>query len=290
MDLVWMDPAVGGRAAIAIIGAAAFAGIALTCQALAASLPGSRHFADCIAFEAAQRFRSEYELAGRKQAILLSSALVFLLAFAANCLLLPARLFENLPQWQLALLSAALVAAAIYAAYRVARSFLKLRRLRYVRDAHIATGHGLQKIAGNLNRVFHDVPCAGGIADSLVVGQNGIYAVNVIARKPGRKRKVRLSGDHLCFSPGQHQVPVGDCLFRSTQIAKEFSKALKHEVRVRTVIAVPGWEIEGQSSDLCLIVNERSLVMLRGWKDPNDYLMNEDVEALHQLLGERCTG
>ena len=51
---------------------------------------------------------------------------------------------------------------------------------------------------------------------------------------------------------------------------------------------MPGWEITGQSSDEHLLVNERSLPMLRGWKDSADYLMNEDVDALHDMLTSRC--
>ena len=76
---------------------------------------------------------------------------------------------------------------------------------------------------------------------------------------------------------------------RTQALAREFKKALQHEVRVRCVIAVPGWEIESQASSEYLIVNERNLAMLRGWKDENDYLLNEQVETLHDLMTERCT-
>jgi len=29
--------------------------------------------------------------------------------------------------------------------------------------------------------------------------------------------------------------------------------------------------------------------MIRGWKDQTDYLMNEDVDALHEMLTSRCS-
>jgi hypothetical protein len=64
---------------------------------------------------------------------------------------------------------------------------------------------------------------------------------------------------------------------------------VKHDVRVRSVVAVPGWEIESQVSDEYLVVNERNLAMLSGWKDQKDYLMNEDVESVQKLLTKRCT-
>jgi hypothetical protein len=37
-----------------------------------------------------------------------------------------------------------------------------------------------------------------------------------------------------------------------------------------------------------LLVNERTIPMLRGWRDQSDYLMNEDVDALQKELTARC--
>ena len=55
------------------------------------------------------------------------------------------------------------------------------------------------------------------------------------------------------------------------------------------MITVPGWEIDSQNSDEYLIVNERNLAMLSGWKEQKDYLMNEDVDSIQKMLTERCT-
>jgi hypothetical protein len=71
-------------------------------------------------------------------------------------------------------------------------------------------------------------------------------------------------------------------------LQKEFRELLGHKIRVRSVIAVPGWEIGEQSNEDHLVVNERTIAMLTGWKDTSDYLMNEDVTALQQDLMQRC--
>ena len=42
--------------------------------------------------------------------------------------------------------------------------------------------------------------------------------------------------------------------------------------------------VDNQSSDGHLVVNERTLPMLRGWRDEADYLMDEDVQTLQQHL------
>ncbi len=151
-----------------------------------------------------------------------------------------------------------------------------------------ATGHGLQKLAGNRNRVFYDVPCGAGVIDNVIVGLHGVYAVHVVARKAGKVNRIRLEGDNLIFATGGHSLSLTGFGQRTNQLAGEFSKALKHEVNVRCVVVVPGWEIESQESDNHLIVNERNLAMLCGWKDENDYLMSEEVEKLHEVLTKRC--
>ena len=110
----------------------------------------------------------------------------------------------------------------------------------------------------------------------------------MIARKPGKNDRASLKGDRLSFGEKQ-VVSVKRSAVKSEQLAREIRKVTGHEIRVRSVIAIPGWEIESQQSSDFLVVNERNLAMLTGWKDQKDYLMNEDVEAIHKLLTERCT-
>ena len=153
----------------------------------------------------------------------------------------------------------------------------------------MATGHALQKLTTNQNRVFHDVQCGSQIVDNVVVGLHGIYAVNVIALPPGKDQRVRLRGDELSFASGQDAISLAGFGNTARKLAKELGRMVNHEVRVRSVIAVPGWEVESQRSDDHLVVNERNLAMLTGWKDDKDFLMTEDVVKIHEILTERCS-
>jgi hypothetical protein len=180
-------------------------------------------------------------------------------------------------------------AAALYTVYRLIHIIIAKRRLAFIRDANIATGHALQKLNANQNCVFHDVRCGAGVIDNVVVGQHGIYTISVIARKPGKDNVVNLRGDKLTFASGDVSMSVARSGTKSGELAKEIGKLLKHKVRVRTVVVVPGWEVESQASEEYLAVNERSLTMLIGWKDPNEFLMNEDVDKVQEMLTERCT-
>lgn len=239
--------------------------------------------------EAAQRFRDEMERLTRRLHVYLTCALVFAVIFSVSYLLRPEDVFKNLPNWQLMAIISVLGVIALYAIVRFFAVLLARRRTEFVRDATIAAGHGLQKLTANSNRVFHDVPCGSGIIDNVIVGLHGVYAVHVVARRAGKNNRVRLEGDILTFAAGNNSLSLAQFDQRTKQLAREFRKILNHDVMVRCVVAVPGWEIESQASENQLIVNERNLAMLRGWKDQNDYLMNEEVERLQELLTERCT-
>lgn len=276
-----------GATTIALASTIIFLLVVKSWHVISQSIVVTTRFPDSIMLEAAQRFRDQLERLGREQTIYLSAALVFSVIFAVTFLFPPQGMFEDLPRWQLILVLVLFAAAAIYTPYRLVRIILKKRQLAYARDANIATGHALQKLNANQNRLFHDVRCGAGVIDNVVVGRHGIYAVNVVAIKPGKDNNVTLRGDKLSF-PGNKVISVARAGVKSAQLAKEIGDLLKHKVRVRTVIVAPGWEVDSQASEAYLAVNERNLTMLTGWKDPNDFLMNEDVDAVQKMLTERC--
>lgn len=280
-------PLISGATTIALASTIIFLLVVKSWHVVSQSIAVTSRFPNSIMLEAAQRFRDELERLGREQTIYLSAALVFSVIFAVTFLFPPQGMFEELPRWQLILVLVLFAAAAVYTPYRLVRIILRKRHLAFVRDANMAAGHALQKLNANQNRLFHDVRCGAGVIDHVVVGRHGIYAVNVIAIKPGKENRVSLRGDKLVL-PGNKAVPVARCGVKTEQLAKEIAKLLKNHVRVRTVIVVPGWEVEAQASEAYLAVNERNITMLTGWKDPNDFLMNEDVDAVQKMLTGRC--
>jgi hypothetical protein len=281
--------ALSGATTIALASTIIFLLIVKSWHVISQSIVVTTRFPNSIMLEPAQRLRDELERLGRQQSIYLIAALVFSVIFAVTYLFPPGEMFEDLPRWQLILVLVLFAGAATYTPYRLLRIILKKRHLAFVRDANMATGHALQKLNANQNRLFHDVPCGAGIIDDVVVGRHGVYAVNVIARKPGKDNTVGLRGDKLIFAPGNLSMSVARIGVKSEQLAKEIGKLLKHNVRIRCVIVIPGWEVESQSSEAYLAVNERNLTMLTGWKDPKEFLMNEEVDVVQKMLTERCT-
>ena len=280
--------AITGAATVALASTIVFLLIAKSWSALSRTVSSTSNFADSIMHEAAQRFRDELDRLSCAQSIYLSGALVFFVLFAAAYVLKAQELFAGYPRWQLWLQIAFLSLAATLAAWRLARTVLARRQVRFVRDASIAVGHQLQQISTGANRVFHDVGTTSGVVDHVLVGQSGVYAVNVVARRARKNGHVVMRGNELHFSNDDEALPVINLTSGAARLEKEISQLLGHKIRVRSVIAVPGWEIGEQASEHHLLVNERTIAMLRGWKDKSDYLMNEDVDALQAELTSRC--
>ena len=281
--------AISSAATVALASTILFLLVAKSWSALSRTVGSTPSFADSIMREAAQRFRDELDRLTRSQAIYLSGALVFLVLFGAAYVLQARSLFAGYPAWQLWLQIGLLSLAALFATWRLGQTVLARRNVKFVRDANVAIGHQLQRISTGANRVFHDVETSAGIVDHVLVGQTGIYAVNVVARRGGRKGSAALKNSHLAFSNGRTPIPVVEITASTVRLEKELCRLLGHKVRVRSVIAAPGWDIGEQASDRHLLVNERTIAMLRGWRDQSDYLMNEDVDALQRELTLRCS-
>ncbi len=210
--------------------------------------------------------------------------MLFISAYVLNA----ERLFIGYPLWQLYVLLATLTAGAAFVAYRLVRIIRVRHQVKLNRDANIAIGHELQRLAAGLGRAYHDVETPTGIIDHIIVGHHGAYAINVVVRSGGKNGSVRLQANDLIFTKGDKSESIVDLAANIASLEREFRRLLDHRVRVRSVIAVPGWEIVTQDGDEHLLVNERSLPMLRGWKNRSDYLMNDDVDALQTLLTSRC--
>ena len=176
-------------------------------------------------------------------------------------------------------------------AYYLLRFFMTVRRrlhLAYIRDANIALSHGLLHSISRGNRVFHSVPVGGDVIDNVVIGANGVYAVTVIAAPRRLAKTVRLKKGQLHFEPGQNSVSLAEHRKKIESLARELTPVVGHPVKVLSVIGAPGCQVLPAGSDQDLVVNERSCVMLVGWRVSDAYLMDEEVQKITEFLLGSC--
>lgn len=279
---------ISGAATVALTSTLIFVVLAKSWQLINRSVGSTPSFSGSIMREAAQRFREEFDRLSSKQSTYLSAGVMFVVLFVAAYVLQAKQLFVGYPMWQLYVLLTALVAAGGLALYRLSRTVLTRHKVKLRRDANIAVGHQLQRLSIGVGRTYHDVETSSGIIDHLIVGKSGAYAVNVVAIPSTKGGEVNLSNNELQFDPTDKSRSIVPINATINSLEREFRRLLDHRVRVRSVIAIPGWEIGLQTSEEHLLVNEKNLPMLSGWKDKDDYLMDEDVDALHKMLTSRC--
>ena len=280
---------ISGAATVALTSTLIFVLIAKSWQLINRTVGSSASFSGSIMREAAQRFRDEFDRLSSNQSTYLSAGVVFVMLFVAAYVLNAKQLFVGYPVWQLYVLLATLGVAAFLAAYRLTQIVITRHRVKLRRDANIAVGHQLQRLSMGVGRTYHDIETSSGIIDHLIVGKNGAYAVSVFAMPSAKNGDVSLNNNELNFDPTSKTRSIVATNANIASLEREFRRLLDHRVRVRSVIAIPGWIIGEQSSDEHLLVNEKNLPMLSGWKDQADYLLDEDVDALHKLLTSRCT-
>ncbi|MBU2676681.1 MAG: hypothetical protein KJP16_06305 [Gammaproteobacteria bacterium] len=280
--------AISGAATVALGSTILFLLIARFWVVLTRTVSPGPNFADSIMHEAAQRFRDELDRLSTSQSIYLGGTLVFVVLFAAAYVLQAQQLFAGYPDWQLYMQLAFLFLAGAFALYQLGRTILARREVKFLHDANIAIGHQLRQISNGMTQVFHDIETSAGVVDHVVIAQTGLYAINVVAKRARNGDSVRLDGNALQFSNSESVLPVVDIAARATRLEKDFNRLLGHKVRVRSVIAAPGWEIADQSNERHLLVNERNIAMLTGWTDNADHMMNEDIDVLRTALTARC--
>ena len=280
--------AISGAATVALTSTIVFLLIAKTWNAVSRTMSSTPNFSGRIMHEAAQRFRDEFDRLTSSQSIYLSGALVFVMLFVAAYVLRAEHFFAGYPSWQLYLQLAFLFLVFGFAVYSLVKTILLRHQMKFLRDANVAIGHQLQQICDQGMHVYHDVRTTAGFVDHVIIGQKGVYAINVVARRSSRQAHARLLENKLDYSNGKASQSIVDIGAKTARLQKEFRELLGHKVRVRSVIAVPGWDVDEQSCDDHLLVNERTIAMLSGWKDNTDYLMNEDVAALQTELMARC--
>jgi hypothetical protein len=254
-------------------------------HALTRVTTGAPVFQDSTMREAAQRFRDETERLGRNHAAYLAATLVSSIIFATALGFDLDGLYRGYPTWQLSLVVALLASFGAFVLFKLATTLSKLAAARFQRDASIAIGHQLLRFATAHGSVFHDVDAGQNIVDHVLVGHDGAYAIHVIAARNRGRRAARLSGEELHLGNTSHSLER--LTNNAHHLSAAFSKLAGHKVPVRSVVAIPGWDVDSQQGNKHLLVNERTLPMLTGWKSRSDYLMNEDVAAIVEYLTDR---
>ena len=166
-------------------------------------------------------------------------------------------------------------------------------KLRLGYDAELAVGQELNILMHDGYWVFHDVPANNYNIDHVVVGSNGVFAVETKARSKSvaiegkEKSKVTFDGNQLIFPTWTETAPLEQAKRQANSLQKELSSAVGEPVKVKPVLAIPGWFIENMArSEIAFISGKNYGSTFK--KLSNQPLDDQQILRIRHQLDQRC--
>jgi hypothetical protein len=180
-------------------------------------------------------------------------------------------------------------AFAAFSLVRLRRLLAERRNLRLGYLGEMAVGHALNRLMRSGFHVFHGFPAEGFDIDHVVVGVNGVFAVETRARaKPlredGRRQAVvEYDGRCLRFPDGYDQEMVPQAQARAQWLSEWLSTAAGEPLAARAVLALPGWFVKRTSPEGLPVVNPGQFDSLFRHIPPRTLSPEQMARIVHQL-------
>ena len=172
--------------------------------------------------------------------------------------------------------------------------FLNLRRsYRLGYEGEIAVGQELNQLMRDGYYVYHDFPAGKFNIDHIVVAASGVFAVETKARsKPTSKdrrtdAKVKYDGKCLRFPNGTDIESLEQAKRQAEWLSKWLRRAVGEAIRVRPVVALPGWFVERVASGGIRVINPKNFRSIAKPKDEN-ILSEQMISRIVHQLEQKC--
>lgn len=187
------------------------------------------------------------------------------------------------------LLGCGFVAYCVVQILRLARTALNYR---LGLEAEMAVGQELNQLLRHGYWVFHDLPAEKFNIDHVVVGPNGVFAIETKGRakpdqKTGNSWKVLYDGARLEFPGWMETKPLEQAERQAKWLQTWLSSAVGESVSVRPVLALPGWFIERTGREGMPVINGKNPENIFG-KIGQTPLSDKLVKQIVHQLDQRC--
>lgn len=186
-------------------------------------------------------------------------------------------------------LLAVLIAIWMVRTYLIIRG---VRRCSLEQKGEQLTAQHLQQLLAYDYSIYHDMILDRVNIDHVVVGSNGIFAIETITkqklRKWGPERSVVLYDSKGLTFPGKS--PKNDFIkqakLHATELQKWLNSEIKESFRVIPVLTLPGWEVERKMRENPPVLNPKEL-----YRYILDYgvqcLWDEEMHKINLLLKDK---
>lgn len=183
------------------------------------------------------------------------------------------------------------VGVGVWAIWRIARARRKLRNLRQGRDGERAVAELLERLREGGFRVFHDVVGEGFNVDHVLIGPQGLFAIETktITKPNGGNATIAYDGESVTLAGWK---PDRDPVRQAAAAAKWVQDFVKESTgrvcRVRPVVLYPGWFIDAgaNKNKTAWVLNPKAL---HGFIQHEPTVMQpEDVRLISYHLSRYC--
>lgn len=176
--------------------------------------------------------------------------------------------------------------------YRAFSIMSKVRNLRLGYEAELSMGQELDQFMRRGALVYHDVPAEGFNIDHVLVVPNGVFAIETKGRaKPNRDRgtedaKVIYDKNVLSFPTWSETKPLDQTRKQAAWLSRWLSSAVGEPIKVKPVLALPGWFVESKSFDDVLLISGRQAYKIL--ETNHGSLTSSLIKRIEHQLDHRC--
>lgn len=158
------------------------------------------------------------------------------------------------------LITAAITLLVVVTGFVIKKIKLK-RKYQLGYEAETAVGQELNQLLLDGYRVFHDFPAEKFNIDHVVVGKNGVFAIETKGRSKPLKTKgakswvIEYNGKELKFPSWRETAPLEQAQRQAKWLQKWLSSAVGETVNVLPVLMLPGWFIERTAKPVIAVDN-----------------------------------
>jgi hypothetical protein len=188
----------------------------------------------------------------------------------------------------------AFVGCTIYFGYKLYKFLMHRNKLRLGLDGEMMVGQELNQLMTMGCRVFHDFPAEDFNIDHVVVGPNGVFAVETKARAKSDKNRgkddvrVEYDGTALKFPGWQETKPIEQAKRQAQWLSKWITSSIGESIVVKPVLALPGWYVERTKKDDLFVINGKNPVYLAQPQDLKTALPATTIKIISSLIEQRC--
>ncbi len=185
----------------------------------------------------------------------------------------------------------------MFSGYRVWKIFTKLNKLRVGHTAELATANELIGLQALGYQVFHDVQADGFNIDHLVIGKNGVFAIETKGRHKrtsdkkngGKDHQLSFSNNSLKFPSWIETKPIEQADRQAKWVGGWLTKSTGLNVAIHPipVLVFPGWYVINKSKPPFPILNHKQLVKTIP-TIATQTLSQEQVNAISYQVAQRC--